>query len=94
MKLSNKFDLISIVSMAVTVLGAILVASHVLIAGLVVAGVGMLAAIVGYILKGKLNMNVNWAYIALTVTIILFIFTAIGFAGYTTWDIYKAHDFG
>lgn len=93
-KAFKKADLIPAFSLLLSVVGAILVACHLLIPGLVVSSLGLIAAIFTWITEKKFGMNPCLSYWAEMLGIVLFIISCLGFAGYTVWDYVKMKDVG
>lgn len=87
-------DLLSVTTLLISVLGVILVACHILIAGLVISSIGLICSIITRIYEKKLSLNERLAYWAEMLGIVLFIVCCFGFAGYTVWDIVNSKDVG
>ncbi|MBO4990115.1 MAG: hypothetical protein J6D37_07275 [Clostridia bacterium] len=92
MKKLNAIDFLPLGIVLLGLIGGILVAAHVQLAGLIIAIVALAAEITVYCLKGKLKLNVYVAYWSLVACAGIFLLSLLGFAGYTVWDIYSEHD--
>lgn len=92
MKKLNIVDYIPLIIVAICLAGGILVACHLQLAGLIVAGIALVVQIVLYRLKSKVKFNIYIVYWSLVACVAIFLLSILGFAGYTVWDIYTEHD--
>lgn len=92
MKNLRKVDYFPLCAAIVSLVGGVLVACHLQLAGIIIAICGLIAAIVLYCLKGRLGLNIFIAYWSLVACVAFVFLSLLGFTGYTVWDIYKQHD--
>lgn len=90
----NRLNLIPVAALLCSVAGAVLIACHILIPGIVVAAVGLVFGIVTRAIEKKCALYEALAYWAFVLSIVLFIISGIGFAGYTVWDYVNSRDIG
>ena len=88
----TKADLIPAVTLLMSVVGTILVACHVLSAGMVFAAIGLAGSIYTRVAEKKLGLNEVLAYWAEMLGIVLFIVCCFGFLGYSVWDYVASKD--
>lgn len=88
------YDLFPAATLLFAAVGLILVSCHVLIAGMVLSGIGFVGGIVTRVTERKFALNERLAYWAETLGIVLFVVCCLGFAGYTVWDLVAAKDVG
>lgn len=90
----NRFNFIPLAALSFSVVGTILVACHVLIAGVAVAAVGLACGIVTRVFEKRYGLCEILAYWAFVLGIVLMIVCVLGFAGYTVLDLVNSKDVG
>ncbi len=92
--MKNKYNFIPVSVLSVSVIGAVLVACHVLLPGLILAAVGLAGGIVAKVLERRLNMRELLVFLAFIIGIVLFVASVAGFAAYTVLDYVNLKDIG
>ncbi len=92
--MKNKYNIIPIASLSVSVVGVVLVACHVLLPGLILAIIGFGGGIAAKVLERKLALIELLAFLALVIGILLLVVSVAGFAAYTVLDYVNLKDIG
>ena len=92
--MKNKYNFIPVSVLSVSVIGAVLVACHVLLPGPILAAVGLAGGIVAKVLERRLNMRELLVFLAFIIGIVLFVASVAGFAAYTVLDYVNLKDIG
>lgn len=92
--MKNKYNFLPIVSLILSLIGAVLVACHILLPGIILAGIGFVGSIIIRMLKNKLNISELLCFLSLIISAFLLIASAVGFTAYSVWDYVSSKDIG
>ncbi len=92
--MKNKYVLIPVASLFLSVVGPILVACHVLLPGIIISVFGLIGGVVVKALERRLTLPELLAFIAFIVGILLFVISIVGFTAYTVLDYVNIKDIG
>lgn len=92
--MKNKYNLLPIASLTFSVVGAVLVACHVLLPGIIIAAIGFAGGVVVKALERRLTIAEILSFLALIIGIFLLVLSITGFAAYTVLDYINLKDIG
>lgn len=82
----NKYNFIPLAALVFSFAGVVVTAFNILVVGIILSAIGLAVGIATKILEKKVNLNERLAYWGFTLSIILFVVSALAFAGYSVYN--------